>query len=155
SIETGSLVRAGRIVLDDDDLEFLKALYDGGLRTSDDEIGGLLEHLRTLGLYDRTLVVITSDHGEELGDHLRPYSGNHGHSLYDELLHLPLLIHDAVASFAPRHVPSPVRTIDVLPTMADLLGAPLLTPTDGRSLRAVLDGSEHGARPAWGGRTKY
>ena len=150
TIETGALLHAGRIPFDDDDLSYLEALYDGGVFEADRHVGDFLEFLGGLGLRDRTLVVVTSDHGEELGDHYRPFSGNHGHSLHDELLRVPLVIRDPVESFPIRRVPSQVRVIDVLPTIADILGARVDFSIDGASLLPVMRGRETEGRIAWG-----
>ena len=63
--------------------------YDGEIASADAIVGGFLDHLRALGLYDRALVILTSDHGEGLGDH-----GEDQHSilLYGEALRVPLLV---------------------------------------------------------------
>jgi len=72
-----------------DDLRLMRARYDEELRGVDREIGRLLDELRRRGVYDDTLIMVTGDHGEEFGEH----GGNfHGQSLYDELLHVPLLM---------------------------------------------------------------
>ncbi len=155
TIETGALLHDGRIPFDDDDLRYLAALYDGGVFESDKYVGDFLAFMDQLGLRDRTLVVVTSDHGEEMGDHYRPFSGNHGHSLHDELLRVPLVIHDPLRGYPVRRVRSQVRAIDVLPTIADILGARIDFSTDGASLLPIMEGRETGGRVAWGGVTKY
>ncbi len=155
SIETGALLRAGRIPFDEADLRYLEALYDGGIHEADRHVGAFLEFLREIGLSDRTLVVVTSDHGEELGDHYRAFSGNHGHSLHDELLLVPLILHDPTTAYPVRRVRSQVRTLDILPTIAEILGAPIDYPTEGASLVPVLRGEETEGRTASGGATKY
>src|SRR5262249_11681251 len=64
TIATSRALRDGKIPFDDGDARYLAALYDGGLRKADDEIASFLEFLGRMGLRDRTLVVVTSDHGE-------------------------------------------------------------------------------------------
>ena len=72
------------------DTDNVVALYDAGVRTADEEmIRPLLEMLRRKGLYDQTMIVLTSDHGEEFYEH---HGWNHTHSLYDELIKVPLII---------------------------------------------------------------
>lgn len=155
TIETGALLRSGRIPFDDSDLRYLEALYDGGVHESDRHVGAFLDFLGEIGLSDRTLVAVTSDHGEELADHYRGFSGNHGHSLHDELLLVPLILHDPTNAYPVRRVRSQVRTIDILPTVAEILGASVDYPADGASLVPVLRGRETGGRVASGGATKY
>ena len=81
-------------------------------------------------------MVLTADHGEEFLDH---GSASHGHTLFQEVLHEPLIIH-APARLAPRRVSAPVRLIDVTPTLVDLVGLAALPGTQGESLRALLEG---------------
>ncbi len=155
TIETGELLRAGRIPFDAADLTYLAALYDGGIHEADKRVGELLDFLGQIGLRDRMLIAVTSDHGEELGDHYWALSGNHGHSLHDELLLVPLVLYNPSEAYPVRRVRSQVRTIDVLPTIAEILGARLDFSADGASLLPVLRGAETEGRIAYGGRTKY
>jgi arylsulfatase A-like enzyme len=139
----------GIVPVDQAELAYLRALYDGGVGAADREVGRLLDVLEALGLSQRTLVVLTSDHGEDLGDRppLRP--GNHGHSLYDELLLVPLIVHDPRPGAPVGRVAYQVRSIDVMPTILDLLGVPAPKELDGRSLVALMRGEESGDRPAY------
>jgi choline-sulfatase len=93
-------------------------LYDGELHFTDQHVGRLLRQLERLPGGERTVIIVTSDHGDAFGEH-----GfiNHGQALYFELLHVPLIIY--VPNLAPRLVPGPVSPIDILPTVADLIGA--------------------------------
>jgi choline-sulfatase len=92
-----------------------KDLYDGEIFFTDHHIGRLLDELERMPGGDRTVVIITSDHGEGFGEH-----GfiNHGMALYRELIHVPLIIH--VPGLPPRRVDGPVSVIDIFPTMADV-----------------------------------
>jgi arylsulfatase A-like enzyme len=132
------------------------ALYDGALLFVDAQVGRLLATLRELQMDDETLIVVTSDHGEEFWDHAeiesrlggdpRAFWGvGHGHSMFEELLHVPLIVR-APGAKGPRHVPCAVRHIDVAPTVLDLLGQSPPPGTRGRSLREFLEG-EVGPRP--------
>lgn len=113
-------------------------LYDGEIRSVDAAIGELMENLRRHGLDERLLTVVTSDHGEELGDHGRM---GHGHSLYSEVTEVPLIFH-APGTIQAGSTVDRINLIDVLPTVLDLLGveAELPYPLDGASRRELLRG---------------
>lgn len=155
-------LRSGEVRFGADDLVYLRALYDGGILESDRQIGGLLALLEELGLRRSTLLVVSSDHGESLGEHDPATAGDHGHSLYDDLLRVPLLIANPIEDYPVRRVASQVRTIDILPTIADILGVEQprraeqdATPgPDGRSLVPLMRGGEAGERIAFGGATR-
>jgi arylsulfatase A-like enzyme len=114
--------------------------YDRRLRSVDEEIKRVAGELDLLGLGQDTLWVIVSDHGEGLGNH--HYDG-HGEELYREQLHVPLIIarQDGTAADEPRKTPVFTRTVDVLPTLAELFQFPLdehARRTQGRSLLKAL-----------------
>lgn len=92
-------------------------LYDGELAYTDKHIGRLLDEIKRMPGGDRTIVIITSDHGDAFNEH-----GfiNHGQALYRELLHVPLIVY--IPNLPPREVDGPVSPLDVVPTMADLAG---------------------------------
>ena len=118
-------------------------LYNGEVAYTDQEIGRLLDGLAELKLGERTMVVLTADHGEEFLDHGR---FEHGHSLYDELLHVPLIVR------APGHargaaISAPVGLIDVAPTLCALAGIAAPPSFTGRSLQPALDGAALEPRP--------
>lgn len=94
--------------------KYLIARYDQNLRYVDDQLARLF---REVG--DDATVVVFADHGEEFFDH---GDLEHGHTLYDELLRIPLLV--KAPGLAPRRVPTPVSLLDVTPTVLDLLGTP-------------------------------
>ena len=114
------------------------ARYDSEILHVDTQIASLF---RELGLERDTLVVITSDHGEEFGDH---GLGAHGAQLYNELLRVPLLFYGADEAgrtlFAPKRVGEPVCLIDVLPTLRGLFGAPAVATDRGLDLTDRLTG---------------
>jgi arylsulfatase A-like enzyme len=126
------------------DLRRFGDLYDGSIRYVDTEIGRLLDGLAALGLDRSTLVVIAADHGDEFLEHgymlhLSPY-------LYDELIHVPLIVHWP-GQTAGRSVSPPVRLIDVMPTLLAVFDLPACPSAQGRSLLPVLRG-EPDATPA-------
>lgn len=127
-------------VLDTSDRPLLEAFYDSGLARLDAELGRLLSGLEELGLDQNTVVVITSDHGENLLEANRPV----GHlDLYDSNLRVPLIIAwpqgRSAGRGAGRRVAQQVRATDVLPTILASLGLPLPDAIDGVSLLPLVD----------------
>jgi arylsulfatase A-like enzyme len=82
-------IRMGSLVISPPQRKWARELYDGGVRYVDDNVGRITEELKRLGIYDETLIVFASDHGEEFWEH---GSFEHGHTLYDELLRVPLFV---------------------------------------------------------------
>jgi arylsulfatase A-like enzyme/Tfp pilus assembly protein PilF len=132
------------------ELRYLEVLYDGGIRESDRQVGALLAHLEQSGLAERTLVVVTSDHGEELGEHFPHHAGDHGHSLRDTLVRVPLILANPLERYPVERVSAQVRSVDILPTMAALLGAPVPEGISGRDLTPLLRGRAGAERVAFG-----
>jgi choline-sulfatase len=114
----------------------LEALHDGEISYHDRMLGQFLERLERMGVLEDTLIVITSDHGEEFRDH---GSWGHGHSIFQELLHVPLLFHWP-RGFEARRVPYPVSTMNVAQTVLDLTGVEGMARAEGRSLLPDLLG---------------
>ncbi len=133
-----------------EDWRYLRDLYDACLASVDSEIGRLLEVLQARGLRETTLLVVTSDHGEEFGEH---GGSGHGYTLYDENLRVPLLL--SHASLPALRVAEQVRLLDLAPTIAELAGLPIPELWQGTSLLPLLGGAslslpafaEHGHRP--------
>lgn len=119
-----------------DDGRFLRTVYDRKIEAADRRVGRFLDALRELGLLDRTLVVLLSDHGEEFLEH---GALDHGHTLHEEQLHVPLLMRFPRAA-GRRDVQAPVRTIDVFPTVFDALGLRGPASVDGQSLMPLVRG---------------
>ena len=117
--------------------------YDNGVKYVDDHFGQLMAELERRGLADHTLVVITSDHGESLGQH---HLRTHGKALYWELIHVPLVI------WYPGHVPAgdtvatPVTNAAIPATIMELLGAGAESPFPPASLSALWHA---GGAPNW------
>lgn len=148
-------LQTGELTLSERELEYVMALYDGDILNADRHLGAFLAYLEEIGLDDRTLVVVTSDHGEEMHDNYPTRTGDHGHSLQDPLLLVPLIMRDPTRSWAVRTVPSQVRLIDVMPTIADLLRVPLSDDIDGSSLVPLLEGAEKDDRMALAGQNRF
>ncbi len=112
--------------------------YDGEVEYADEIIGQFLDHLRGRALYDRSTIVLLSDHGEGLGDH---GEDEHGIFLYRDTIHVPLIVKMPASFRGGTRVAAPVQHIDVPATILDLVAAPASSGGRGRSLRPVLDGS--------------
>lgn len=129
-------LRTGKVAIDDELLDALGTLYLADASFADRWFGVLLDELRRAGVYDETVIVFLSDHGEEL--HERGGFG-HGRHLHSEVLRTPLIVRWPGAP-RPRRVSAPVEHLDLLPTLLDLLGLAHV-PLPGRGLRALVDGS--------------
>jgi arylsulfatase A-like enzyme len=131
--------------LSENQKENLIGLYDGEIRYVDDGlIKPLIQKLKEMNLYGQTMIVFTSDHGEEFYDH---GGWTHGQDLYDESLKVPLLIKFPESNFKGKKIESIVRLIDIMPTILDEMGIDSRTlELDGQSLVPVLKGKEKGDR---------
>ena len=112
--------------------------YDGEVAAADRVVGDLLDELKRLGVYDRAIIVLLSDHGEGLGDHGEE---EHGVLLYTTTLHVPLMLKLPASRLAGASVEAPVQLIDVYPTLAGLLGLPKPHGLRGRSLLDFVAGT--------------
>ncbi|HEY1758420.1 MAG TPA: sulfatase [Bryobacteraceae bacterium] len=114
-------------------LEIASAIsqYDGGIAYIDDQIGKLLQHLKELGLYDNTLIIITGDHGEAFGE--RGYYG-HGATVYQSVVSVPLLIKYPGTDEGKR-LDSPAGHVDIVPTVLDLTASAPPKLIQGHSLK--------------------
>jgi arylsulfatase A-like enzyme len=123
-----------------------RALYQAEVAYTDRQVGHLLASLGELGLDDRTAVLLVSDHGEEFWEHQEQeerygyhFPGDHGHSHYRELLHVPGLLF--LPGGEPRVIAAPVEMVDLFPTLLGYLGVQP-PPNQGRDLRPLLSGHE-------------
>jgi len=114
-------------------LEDIKEYYDAALRYVDGIVGELLEELEELGIADRTVVAVTSDHGKELGERGLII---HGTTLYEEMTQVPFIVR--VPGMSPREADQPGMLIDVAPTVLGALGIPADPRMQGRNL--LLEG---------------
>jgi arylsulfatase A-like enzyme len=120
------------LAVDDRDRQHIVDTYDGEIRSMDRAFGGFLGFLRAKHLYESSLLVFTSDHGEEFGEH--GWMGWHSHSLFDELLRVPLLVKLPSSRLAGTAVEGQVRGIDIAPTILGALGLPAPAQFEGRDL---------------------
>jgi arylsulfatase A-like enzyme len=125
--------------LDDAALRQLRATYYGMVSQVDDELGRLFAALRASGAYDRTLIIVTADHGEQLGDHWM--IGKDGY--FDAAFNIPLVLRDPRTPRAARGVTVDAFTeaVDIMPTVLEFLGLAVPPQLDGRSLAGFLAGA--------------
>ncbi|MBE81445.1 MAG: hypothetical protein CME21_02680 [Gemmatimonadetes bacterium] len=134
------------------DTAWMRGLYDGQIREMDENFfRPLVKKLKALELYERTLVIVTADHGEELLEH-----GFVGHpstsfiaSAYDEQLLIPLVMTCPKLILGNTRVQLQVQNVDILPTALDLLGLPIPETIQGRSLKTILEGGSLEQVPAF------
>jgi arylsulfatase A-like enzyme/Flp pilus assembly protein TadD len=123
--------------LSSEDIEYLIGLYDGEIAYTDVQVGLLLEKTRALQLERNLLVVLTSDHGEEFFDH-----GwiNHGQTLYEEQLRVPLIFHYP-GKLSPARILAQVQLVDLMPTLLELVGIRSISDDlQGTSFASLLRG---------------
>lgn len=136
----------GKMKFDEDVIEYLVALYDDGIRYVDSELEKLFDSLKERGLYDKALIVVTSDHGEEFGEH-----DSYSHTqIYQETHHVPLLIKFPEGKYAGDSVSSVVSLTDLYPTILDVVGVEAPPGLDGESLIGLIEGTATPRDKAYG-----
>jgi len=133
------------IELAPEDVAYLSGCYDGEVAFSDAQVGRLLDALSSMNLMENTIVIVTADHGEILYEHER-YFG-HDIALYDECIMIPLIIHVPGQAPARGRIGELVQSLDILPTVLDLLGIKCPREAEGKSLLPLLGG---GGEPTTG-----
>ena len=121
-----------------------RELYEAEVSYVDSQLGRILELLRRRGELDRTIVVAVADHGEGLGDH----GWDHHRILYQEEIRVPMIVRAPDVRSAAG-VPDLVRTVDLFPTVLDLLGIAAPEPVSGASLRGLMSGRSGKPRVAF------
>lgn len=117
----------------------MSGLYDGEIAYTDTHIGRCLDWLKTNGLEENTILVIMGDHGEGLGDHGEM---THGYYIYDYTVHVPFLMKTPFDSLRGVRVPTQVSTVDLYPTLLEMLNLPVPEAAQGRSLLPLMFGEE-------------
>ncbi len=135
-------IKLGRIRVGPADKAHLEALYDGEITYHDVHFAAILDGLARRGLDGNTMVVVTSDHGEEFWDH---GSVGHGHNVYEELLHVPMFVRLPGVTDGLRRLDAPVGLVDVMPTILDALGREIPDDLAGRSFLPLLLGRDEPA----------
>lgn len=136
--------RPPEVVFTEADKRRLEGLHDGEVTQHDHFLGKFIDRLVELGVWEDTLLVVTSDHGEEFNDH---GSWGHGHSIYQELLHVPLMFRLPEGVPAGRVVDDAVSTLDVSATVTELVGVEPMAANEGTTLTPFMWGLPP-ARPA-------
>jgi arylsulfatase A-like enzyme/predicted Zn-dependent protease len=125
----------------------MSGLYDGEIAFTDAQVGRVLDWLEQRGLRENTIVIVVGDHGESLGEH---GESEHGYFVYDATVRVPLMIRVPDTDVAGRRVACQVRTIDVAPTVLDLIGAGVPEGLHGQSLvPLMLDPNGQGPTAAY------
>jgi choline-sulfatase len=113
--------------------------YDGEIAFVDAQIGRVIEALRQEGLLDKTIIAVLGDHGESLGEH---GEDAHGFFIYQSSTHVPFIIRAPFAALGEgRRVADPVREVDLMPTVLDLLGVPVPESVAGTTLIPLMTGA--------------
>ncbi|HOW27707.1 MAG TPA: sulfatase [Elusimicrobiota bacterium] len=115
------------------------ARYDGGIRYLDDQLAQLIQKMKALGLYDNTLIIVTADHGEAFGEH-ELWLHRHG-QFYQPFIRVPLIVKPPGPPRPPLRISTPVRLIDIMPTILEALHIPP-GDLDGSSLIPLIDGKD-------------
>ena len=135
-----------------DETAWRTAHYDGDIRTADSYVGKLMAELDALGLTGNTLLIVTSDHGEDLEGTRNPPDAHlktgHGYNLYDEMLLVPLILRGPGIAPREKGIEHQIRLIDILPTVLDYLEYPLVNGLQGRSFRPMIEGTDKRDKPA-------
>lgn len=113
--------------------------YDGEIAFTDEQVGRVIDFLKQRRLYDNTIVVLLADHGEALGEH---GESTHAFLIYNSTLHVPLIIKPAGLRRFPARILPAVSTVDLMPTVLDLLGIAKPAVVQGRSLVSLMSGKK-------------
>ncbi len=135
-----------RLELTGDELQAVNSLYRGEVTYMDHHLGRLITYLKDKDLLKDTIVVLTSDHGELLGEH--DLLG-HGMWVFEETIRIPLIFHLTGRIPAAVIEDEVVRSIDIMPTILELAGIPLPHQAQGRSLLPLMTGGDHETIPAY------
>lgn len=137
---TGQLLHdmaEGKVKLSGPEVAYMRALYKGAITYNDRWFGTMLKDLEALGVRDEAMIVVTSDHGEEFGEHER---FGHGISLYQELIDVPLMIHYKPWTSKGVRVEEAVELIDLYPTLIAAIGGELADSVQGQPLDKWIRG---------------
>ena len=113
------LIKGGKLKVTDNDKKYLEALHDAEISQSDAAFATFIADLKTLGIYDKSAVIVVSDHGDQFYEH---GSVGHGDTVYQELVHVPLIIRAPGVFPADKVVQADVEVMDVYATLLDLAG---------------------------------
>ncbi len=120
-----------KVHIDEKITHYAVALYDAEIRTLDNELGSLFNQLKELKLYERSLIILTADHGESF-DH--GYYFDHGDRLYEGLIRVPLIIKFPKEKWQGKTIETQVKSIDIAPTIIEYLSLKHSEKMDGKSM---------------------
>ena len=127
--------------------EYADRPYDGEIAFADEQVGRLLRFLKDKGVYQNTVIVLSGDHGESLGEHGEK---THGFFIYNATMHVPLIIH-LPGKPAISTVTDPISLVDLMPTVLTAAGLDIPSQVQGRSLLSLLRGEQiHADRTLYG-----
>ncbi|MEZ4458499.1 MAG: sulfatase [bacterium] len=148
---TGQLLHdmaGGSIKLSNEEAAYMHALYKGEITYNDFWFGKMLENLKELGILEKTMIIVTADHGEEFGEYGR---FGHGVSVNQELIDVPFLISYLPWTSKGLRIDQDVEVVDILPTVIDAVGAEEPATLQGDSLVSMmLDPTQRYPRAAFG-----
>lgn len=138
-----STLRGEAHPVSEEDLAFVRSVYDGAISYADTMVGSFLAGLESRRVFDDAIVIILSDHGEQLGEH-----GVFGHccEANDEETHVPLMVRMPHGEGGGRHVKGLVELVDVMPTILEIVGATPPARIHGQSFAAALHGGAFAGR---------
>jgi arylsulfatase A-like enzyme len=145
-IRTSEKIPKGSVEFDEKDADFIRDSYDSEVLYQDDQLEKLFLFLKDSGLLEKTIVVLTADHGEELLEHgfIGHASTSEAATAFDEVLRVPLLIRIPGMAF-DRPIPGIVQHVHLMPTLFDLLGIKPKYPAQGKSLLPLMLGKNMNA----------
>jgi arylsulfatase A-like enzyme len=118
------------------DIQHIIALYDGEVKQTDNDLGEMLDYLKENGFLDNSIVIVLGDHGEQFYEH--GHTSHHG--VYEELIHIPLVVSIPGAPVKGKITDSLVSQVDILPTILDYLQIPAPDSCQGKSLKPIIEG---------------
>jgi arylsulfatase A-like enzyme len=136
-----------------EDKRHIVAMYDANIMEMDADFWDFMDSLKRLGLYNDTIIVFTSDHGEEFGEH--GMMGWHSHTLYNELLKIPLIIKLPADNAKGKVINELVRSIDIAPTILDILKIKAPPYYEGDSLMPLINENRWGIEYAVSEKESY
>lgn len=136
---TKSIIRrinSGKLEITEADRLHILNTYDAEIRSVDDSFQYFLDYLKRMKLYDNSIIIFTSDHGEEFNEH--GIMATHSHTLFNELLYVPLIIKLGRSEYSSTKIHEMVRSVDILPTVLDILNLDSRSQMDGVSLLPMI-----------------
>lgn len=127
----------GNVALPEEEVSHAMAHYDGGIRYIDSNLKKLFDFMKSAGIYEDTLIIITSDHGENFGEHNCFFQ--HGYSLYEPSIKPTLIFCYPKKIPKGKKVEAKAQLLDIMPTILELLGIPLVDEIEGCSLLPLIE----------------